>query len=50
MVMLWFWKYGRRWRAAWTKDKANEVDRMLCAFYILDKRDTNGVVGGSDVD
>jgi len=28
---------------------ANEVDRMSCTFYILDKRGTDGVVGGSDV-
>jgi len=28
---------------------ANEVDRMLRAFYFLDERGADGVVGGCDV-
>ena len=64
--MVWFWKYGRRRRAAWTKDRASffydlipgfrilkcsahKIHRMLCAFYFLNKRCADGIVGGRDI-
>ena len=63
--MVWFWKYGRRRRAAWTKDRASfstiwylvwvlecpayKVNRVLGAFCFLDKGSADGVIGGRDV-